>query len=211
MAGKREPIKFPEVKNFKLPANTEVSFGGELEITKEAIESLKSVSVAAIFLIFFIIAATFNSIRLPFLVMAAIPFGIIGIIFAFHLHHEPYSFLMLIGAIGMTGVVVNDSIVLVDFIKRKRENGADPEDSIIIAGKERLRPVILTSITTLGGLAPTAYQIGTGDPFLVPIALAIGWGLAFSTLLTLIVLPCMYRVIDDIFGPYPSRRKNILI
>ena len=105
----------------------------------------------------------------------------------------------------MTGVVVNDSIVLVDFIKRKREQGMGPNESILEGGKERLRPVILTSVTTLGGLAPTAYQIGTGDPFLVPIALAIGWGLAFATLLTLVAIPCIYRIMDDLFGVFPKK------
>jgi len=142
--------------------------------------------------------------RLPLLVMVAIPFGAIGIILAFYFHGEPYSFLMLIGSIGMTGVVVNDSIVLVDFIKRKREAGLNADNSILEGGMERLRPVILTSITTLGGLAPTAYQIGTGDPFLVPIALAIGWGLAFATLLTLVAIPCLYMIMDDLFGVFPK-------
>ena len=198
----------PDAEPIDMPEDVTVSTGGEAEMADEAIDSMKRITIAAILLIFFILAITFNSMRLPLLVMAAIPFGAIGIILAFYLHGEPYSFLMLIGAIGMTGVVVNDSIVLVDFTKRKREHGMGPNESIIEAGMERLRPVILTSITTLGGLAPTAYQIGTGDPFLVPIALAIGWGLAFATLLTLIAIPCLYSIMDDILGPFPKKKEN---
>jgi len=198
-------FSLPEAVAIDMPEDVIVSAGGEAEMADEAIDSMKRITIAAILLIFFILAITFNSMRLPLLVMAAIPFGAIGIILAFYLHGEPYSFLMLIGSIGMTGVVVNDSIVLVDFIKRKREQGMGPNESILEGGKERLRPVILTSVTTLGGLAPTAYQIGTGDPFLVPIALAIGWGLAFATLLTLVAIPCLYRIMDDLFGVFPKK------
>jgi len=201
-------VKIPYIEPIQMPEGVSVSLGGEMDSSIEAMDSMRKATIIALLLIFFILAVTFNSLRLPLLVMAAIPFGAIGIIWAFYFHGEPYSFLGLIGAIGMTGVVVNDSIVLVDFIKRKREEGISPTDSIILSGKERLRPVILTSVTTLGGLAPTAYQLGVGDPFLVPIALSIGWGLAFATVLTLIALPCLYRIMDDIFGPFPKKIES---
>ncbi len=104
----------------------------------------------------------------------------------------------IIGIVGLSGVVVNDSIVLVSFINRLREQGMDRRRSIIEAGQLRLRPVILTTVTTVLGLMPVAYGIGGGDPILIPMALAICWGLVFATALTLIVIPCIYAIVDDL-------------
>ncbi|MCA9406876.1 MAG: efflux RND transporter permease subunit, partial [Candidatus Omnitrophica bacterium] len=108
------------------------------------------------------------------------------------------NFFALMGLVGLTGIVVNDSIVLVDFVNRFRQEGGQRRESLIKAGEIRLRPVIMTSVTTIGGLISVAYGIGGGDPFLKPMALAIVWGLTFSTLLTLIGIPCFYAIIDDI-------------
>jgi len=107
------------------------------------------------------------------------------------------SFFALMGIVGLTGIVVNDSIVLVDFINRLRKQGKDRYESIIEAGQIRLRPVLMTSITTIVGLVAVAYGIGGGDPFLKPLALAIIWGLFFSTILILITIPCIYAITDD--------------
>ncbi|MFH1847934.1 MAG: efflux RND transporter permease subunit, partial [Candidatus Omnitrophota bacterium] len=98
---------------------------------------------------------------------------------------------------GLNGIVVNDSIVPVDFINKLRREGTSRRESIIKAGQMRIRPVILTTITTVGGLSTVAYGIGGKDPFLVPMALAICWGLLFATLLTLIIIPCIYAIMDD--------------
>jgi len=116
----------------------------------------------------------------------------------FMFHGEPFSFLAIIGLVGLSGVVVNDSIVLVDFVNRLRAQGIERRKSIIEAGQLRLRPVILTTVTTVLGLMPVAYGIGGGDPILIPMALAICWGLVFATALTLIVIPCIYAILDDI-------------
>jgi multidrug efflux pump subunit AcrB len=105
---------------------------------------------------------------------------------------------MMMGVIGLAGIVVNDSIVLVEFINNLRRQGVQRRDSIVQAGMLRLRPVLLTTITTALGLTPTAYGIGGGDPFLKPMALTIVWGIICATMLTLIVLPCIYAIIDDI-------------
>jgi multidrug efflux pump subunit AcrB len=154
--------------------------------------------------IFIILVAEFRSLVQPFIVMAAIPFGIIGVILSFWVHDmftptgRPLNFFALMGLVGLTGVVVNDSIVLVDFINRARLEGKNQRESIIEAGIIRLRPILMTSITTIGGLVSVAYGIGGGDPFLKPMALAIVWGMVFSTVLTLIGIPCIYAMIDDI-------------
>ncbi|MEZ4704110.1 MAG: efflux RND transporter permease subunit [Bdellovibrionota bacterium] len=169
-----------------------VSFGGEYEETNESLGSLMRAFILALFLIFVILASTFNTLSQPFLIMLAIPFSLFSAIYALKFHGEPFSFLAMIGMIGLSGVSVNDSIVLIDFINQNREKFSDAMEGVIDACKTRLRPVILTSITTVVGLIPVAYGIGGGDPFLMPMALAMAWGLAFGTILILVLIPTAY-------------------
>jgi len=175
-----------------------VKYGGEREETIDSLKSLLKAFFLAFLVIYLILASTFRSIVQPFIIMLAIPFGLIGVVFAFLIHGLPLSFMAIMGIIGLNGIVVNDSIVLVDFINKLRRDGLDKTNSIIKAGQIRLRPVILTTITTVGGLSTVAYGIGGKDPFLVPMALSICWGLLFATMLTLIVIPCIYSIVDDI-------------
>ncbi|MCK4787906.1 MAG: efflux RND transporter permease subunit [Desulfobacteraceae bacterium] len=175
-----------------------VKYGGEHEESVESLRSLVKAFFFAFLLIFLILASFFRSLIQPFVVMLAIPFGLIGVIFAFLLHGQPLSFLAILGIVGLNGIVVNDSIVLVDFINKLRTAGMSRKESIIKAGQIRIRPVILTTVTTVGGLSTVAYGIGGKDPFLVPMALAICWGLLFATVLTLVIIPCIYSIIDDI-------------
>jgi len=188
--------------------NVAISFGGEQEETQEALGDFFKAMIMALFLIFIILACMFNSVVQPLVVMIAIPFGVLGVIFAFYLHGQPLSFMALLGLIGLSGVVVNDSIVLVDFINRHRRRGWSRATSIFQAGRLRIRPVILTSITTVLGLTPVAYGIGGSDPFVKPMALAIGWGLLFATFLTLLIIPCIYTIFDDIQGAISSGAKK---
>ncbi len=174
-----------------------IEFSGEQEENVKSIKSFIKAFALALFLIFMILAANFNSLIQPLVVMLAIPFGLIGVIWAFLFHGYNLSFFMMMGIVGLSGIVVNDSIVLVEFINNLRRKGVDRRDSIVHAGQLRLRPVLLTTITTSLGLTPTAYGIWGGDPFLRPMALAIVWGLVCATVLTLVVLPCVYAIIDD--------------
>ena len=175
-----------------------IEYGGEQEENVKSRQSFISAFGLAFFLIFLILAANFNSLVQPIIVMLAIPFGLIGVIWAFYFHGLALSFFMMMGVVGLTGIVVNDSIVLVEFINNLRRKGIDRRDSIVKAGQLRLRPVLLTTITTALGLTPTAYGIWGGDPFLKPMALTIVWGIICATTLTLIVLPCIYAIVDDI-------------
>lgn len=181
-----------------------VSYSGEFEDQMKSTRNLLTSYFFALFLIFILLVAMFRSLVQPFIVMIAIPFGIIGVILAFWVHDiilpygRPLNFFAMMGLVGLTGIVVNDSVVLVDFINRMRAKGHERRTSILEAGKMRLRPVIMTSVTTIGGLVSVAYGIGGGDPFLKPMALAIIWGLTFSTLLTLVGIPCIYAIADDI-------------
>ncbi|MDF3821854.1 efflux RND transporter permease subunit [Leptospira sp. 96542] len=177
----------------KYPGYT-VRFSGENKDTEESMASLGLAFGAGLIIIFMILASLFRSLGQPIIVMSAIPFAVIGVIFAFLIHGHPFSFLAFLGIVGLAGVVVNDSIVLVDCANQLRIE--DPSkstfDILMEAGSIRLRAVILTTVTTVLGLLPTAYGIGGSDPFLVPMALAFGWGLAFATFITLIMVPVFY-------------------
>lgn len=186
-----------------------IVYGGEFEDQQRTGKNLMVSYLVALFIIFILLVMMFQSLVQPFIVMMAIPFGVVGVILSFWIHDiimtaiNPYSigrplnFFAMMGLVGLTGIVVNDSIVLVDFINRSRLSGNNRRESIVLAGVVRLRPVIMTSVTTIGGLVSVAYGIGGGDPFLKPMALAIVWGLTFSTLLTLIGIPCLYAIADD--------------
>ncbi|PIQ86701.1 MAG: MFS transporter [Candidatus Omnitrophica bacterium CG11_big_fil_rev_8_21_14_0_20_45_26] len=175
-----------------------VKYGGEQEETQNSFADFQRAFVLAAFLIFIIMACNFNSVIQPLVVMVSIPFGLVGVILAFFLHHQPLSFMAMLGMIGLSGVVVNDSIVLVDFINQHLKMGWTRAHAVFSAGRLRLRPVLLTSISTVVGLAPVAYGIGGSDPFIKPMALAIAWGLFLATALTLLVIPCIYIVADDL-------------
>lgn len=171
-----------------------VRFSGENKDTEESMASLGRAFFVGLIIIYMILASLFRSLAQPLIVMSAIPFAVIGVIFAFLIHGQPFSFLAFLGIIGLAGVVVNDSIVLVDCANQLRLE--DPSKStfelLVEAGSIRLRAVMLTTVTTVLGLLPTAYGIGGKDPFLVPMALAFGWGLAFATFITLIMVPVFY-------------------
>jgi len=188
--------KFKDIKDKHLGYT--IKYGGEQEETLESMMSLLKAFFFAFLFIYLILSSFFRSLVQPAIVMLAIPFGMIGVVIAFFLHNMPFSFMAIMGIVGLNGIVVNDSIVLVDFINKLRREGAERRDSIIRAGQMRLRPVILTTVTTCGGLSTVAYGIGGKDPFLVPMAMSIAWGLLFATALTLIVIPCIYSIVDDI-------------
>jgi multidrug efflux pump subunit AcrB len=174
--------------------------GGEAEETQESVNSLIRAFSIAIIGIYFVLILLFNSPIQPFIVMTAIPFGIVGVIVAFALHGKDLGFLAMMGLIGMTGVVVNDSLVLVNHINvLRRKNPHAPIKEIVAQGAgDRLRPIILTTLTTVVGLLPLAYGIGGSDPFIAPMALALGYGILFATPITLGVIPCLYVVREDI-------------
>ncbi len=174
-----------------------INFGGEWEKTQESLISLQIAMVIAVMVIFLVMALQFQSLLQPAIVLFSIIYGFVGIVWAFLFHMEPKSFLSLVGAVGLAGVVVNNSIVLIDFINKAKLRGKNTFDAILEAASIRLRPIVLTTITTVVGLLPVAYGLMGSDPFLEPMALAIGWGLLFATACTLIVTPCIYAVVED--------------
>jgi multidrug efflux pump subunit AcrB len=179
-----------------------VHYGGEEEKNQESFVDLKNSFIFALVAIFFILAIQFNNLTYPIIVMLAIPFGAIGIIISFYLHDllwkpMPLSFFSTLGMVALTGVVVNSSLVLLVFIQRSIKQGMNCREAILLAGRRRLRAVILTATTTVLGLLPTAYGWGGSDPFVAPMALALSWGLFFATVITLLVIPAALAVTLD--------------
>lgn len=169
---------------------------GENKDTKESLDSFKKALVLSIAIIFVIIVIQFSSLTQPLIIMLTIPFGFIGVVFSFAILGLPIGFMALMGVLGLVGVVINDSIVLVTFINRLLiEEGAN-DTSIIKGSLSRFRPVILTTFTTVAGLLPVAHATG-GDPFLKPMATSFAYGLLFSSLITLFFVPACFKVILD--------------
>ncbi len=181
----------------KYPGYT-FKYGGEYEDTMESIFSLLRAFFAAVLFIYIILAALFRSYIQPLIIMVTIPFSFIGVVFGLFIMNVELSLMAGIGIIALIGIVVNDSIVMVDFINRARDKGMDIYNAVIETGKVRLRPILLTTLTTIGGLLPMAIGIGGREPMLTPMAVSIVWGMAFAVILTLIVIPCLYIIAEDI-------------
>lgn len=174
--------------------------GGEAEETQKSMESLFRAFILAVVAIYFLLILLFNSMTQPVIVMLAIPFGIMGVILAFALHQEPLGFVAMMGVIGLGGVLVNDSLVLVNHVNRLRDSSPTESVRVLVAkgATNRLRAVILTTLTTVVGLLPLAYGLGGTDPYMAPMALALAYGLLFATPITLILVPSLYVIGDDI-------------
>jgi len=186
-----------------------VRAGGEAEESAKALKNLAFTFIIAFAGIYFLLVLLFNSFAQPFLVMVAIPFGIVGVIFALAIHGEPLSFIAIIGTIGLAGVVVNDSLVLVDHLNelRRQRSNLTLREVVALGTANRLRAIILTSLTTVAGVLPLAYGIGGTDYFISPMALALGYGLIFSTPLTLVLVPSLYMIWDDIGRVFRRNKK----
>ena len=203
--------KIIEEKIKKYPSLT-FKMIGEQETTDEALRSLFNASFIALFAIFVILIVLFKSFLLSFLILSCIPLGLIGVIWAFFLHQRPLNFFALIGVVGLAGVVVNSAIILISFILSLKKE--EPEKSlfeiVIKASKMRFRPIMITNLTTLGGLLPTAYGIAGFEPLLMPMTLALFWGLLTATFLTLIWVPCAVLMIEDGKQFFSSLKKRLL-
>ncbi len=172
-------------------------FGGVEESTQESMQSLFDALILALIGIFALLVFMFHSFLRPFIIMMTIPLGLVGFSVAFFLHGKPVSFMALIGIIGLTGIIVNSGIVLIEFIEIARREGMALTEALVKASSQRLLAVVATAFSTCLGLFPTAYGIGGKDEMLIPITLAMAWGLASGTILTLIFIPPAYSIIED--------------
>ena len=182
-----------------------ITTGGEAEDTRLVVGDLGLAAILAVVGITVVLALMLGSFLEAIFVVAVVPFALAAVVMTFFLHDKPLSLLAMIGTIGLAGVVVNASIVMVDSIHRRLRTleSDDPRayrEAIIDAVVERLRPIVVTTLTTLCGVLPTAYGLGGYDAVVSPMSLALGWGLALSTLVTLLVVPTLYTLARDLRG-----------
>ena len=184
-------------------------FGGEEESTNESLQSLFIALVISIFGIFATLVFTFKSFLKPLIILTSIPLGLVGVFYAFTLSQRPLSFLAFIGIVGLSGVVINSAIILVDYIEELRRTRHDLTltEILITASQQRLRAVLATGLTTVVGLLPTAFGLGGYDPILVPITLSLSWGMMIGTILTLIWIPSLYSVLSDVGNKLRLRKS----
>jgi multidrug efflux pump subunit AcrB len=165
---------------------------------KESMQSLLGGFALAMLCIYFLLAIPFRSYSQPLIVMLAIPFGVLGAVLGHLLMGYNLSLMSMMGIVALSGVVVNDSLVLIDFANRLRTEGTTSVEAIRAAGLRRFRPIVLTTLTTFGGLAPMIFETSRQARFMIPMALSLGFGILFATVITLILVPCLYLLIEDV-------------
>lgn len=185
-----------------------LAFGGEVEKTDESLHSLQIALLLATILILGILVATLDSYGDALIVLTTIPLGLVGVTLGFLLQGYPFSFLALIGIVGLAGIVVDSAIVLVDFIRLSQRTGRSLTDAALDSAATRFRPIILVSLTTILGVIPSAFGIGGTDPFIQPMALAMNWGLAISTIINLFWVPCLLMTLDDLKHRWLGRERD---
>jgi multidrug efflux pump subunit AcrB len=179
-----------------LPAGIALEFGGETEERDRSYASLWNALKWGLLLIYVIIAVQFNSLKQPFVVLLSVPLSVVGVTLGLLVTGTPFSFVVFIGVVSLTGIVVNDGIVLVDAINRIRRAGMDMEGALLAASAQRLRPVLLTTVTTIAGLLPLTLNLASGGEFWVPLGVAIISGLMVASALTLFVVPVLYSFVE---------------
>ena len=193
--------------------STSINFDGEVADTRESQNDLRNAIIMVVFLIFAVLVILFNSISRPIMIMLAIPFGVVGVILAFWLHGQTlFGFFAAIGTLGMAGVVINDAIIMLtkldyEYDKSEPQTLHDKNvrtEKIARIAQTRLKAVILTTLTTVAGVLPTAYGVAGYDSMLSEMMLAMAWGLMFGSFITLLLIPCMYSVIRDVQQRFQS-------
>ncbi len=165
---------------------------------RESFQSLLGGFVLAVMAIYFLLAIPFRSYTQPLIVMVSIPFGIVGAVLGHLIMGYNLSIMSVMGIVALSGVVVNDSLVLIDYTNRRRATGESPTQAICAAGTRRFRPIFLTTVTTFGGLSPMIFETSRQARFMIPMALSLGYGILFATAITLILVPCLYMTIEDV-------------
>ena len=179
-------------------------FEGEQREQAETMDSLKGNFIMALVAIFALLAIPFRSYTQPLIVMSVIPFGFVGALAGHLIMGVTLTILSFFGIVALTGVVVNDSLIMIDLINRRRREGISLDIAIREAGKQRFRPIFLTTLTTFMGLTPIIFETSLQAKFLIPMALSLGFGIVFATAVTLILVPVTYRILQDIHDLFDS-------
>jgi len=181
---------------------------GEQKEQAESLDSMKRGFALAMFAIFALLAIPLRSYSQPLLIMAAIPFGIVGALFGHLLMGFNLSILSMFGIVALSGVVVNDSLLLIDYANTLRRGGEDLQLTLLQAGQRRFRPILLTSLTTFCGLMPMILETSVQAQFLIPMAISLGFGIMFATFITLLLIPSFYMILEDVRGLFGLSRSH---
>lgn len=196
------------LKEYPMPDGYTYKFSGEVEQMMESFSSLGLALLLAILLVYMVLAAQFESFLHPFTIMFSVPLALTGAILGLFVTGRTLSMPSFIGLIMLVGIVVNNAIVLIDYIIQLRKRGYDRTEAILEAGPTRLRPILMTTLTTVLGMLPMALGIGEGAETMAPLATAVIGGLSLSTILTLVVIPLNYTLFDDISRKLRGKRKK---
>ncbi|MCQ2286285.1 MAG: efflux RND transporter permease subunit [Bacteroidales bacterium] len=189
------------------PADIEYIIGGTWEDQQEAFGDMITLMILIVLLVYIVMAAQFESFTYPFVIMFSIPFAFTGVFIGLALTHTPLGVMALVGVLMLIGIVVKNGIVLIDYTILCRERGQNVHDSVVTAGKSRLRPILMTTITTVIGMIPLAVDKGEGAEMWNAMGMTVAWGLTVSTLVTLILIPLLYSVFAD-FGLRRQARQQ---
>ncbi len=184
------------VADLELSDETDIVYSGDKELLESSIDQLGLAFVLALTLIYIVMAAQFESLKYPFVIMFTVPLMVIGVAIGLSLTNTPIGITAIIGIIVLAGIVVNNAIVIVDYINKKKEDGMSSHEAIVVAVKDRTRPVMMTASTTILGLLPLAFGIGEGSEINQPMGITVIGGLISSTLLTLFIIPIVYSLFD---------------
>ncbi len=182
--------------DYEVPAGISLELGGTIEDQGEAFADIVTLLLLIIILVYIVMATQFESLAYPFIIMFTIPFAVSGVFIALYITNTPLSLIALIGAIMLVGIVTKNGIVLVDYMNLLVERGSDVADAVIAGGKSRLRPVLMTSLTTILGMVPMAMGLGEGSEIWQPMGISVVGGLLVSTLLTLFIVPSLYAMLE---------------
>jgi multidrug efflux pump subunit AcrB len=188
------------------------TFEGQRAEQRETIGGLLRGFVIALVLIYGLLAVPLRSYGQPLVIMAAIPFGFVGAVWGHLLTGLDLTILSMFGLVALTGVVVNDSLLMMDYINRFRAHGGTLIMALTLAGMARFRPIVLTSVTTFAGLAPLMLERSMQARFLIPMAVSLAFGVLFATLITLLLVPCGYLILEDVksvFGRASTDRRDV--
>lgn len=186
-----------EIDKIILPQGIMINFGGDAEEQAKAFKDLALLLILGVFLVYMVMAAQFESLLDPFIIMFAIPFTFTGVILGLFLTRITFNIISFLGVVMLMGIVVNNAIVLISYINILRARGHSVKDAITAGGRDRLRPVLMTTITTLVGLMPLAFSTGEGSETWRPLGMTMLGGLTVSTLITLLFVPTLYAVFEE--------------
>ncbi len=196
-----------KLKDIEIPSEVSVTLSGLLEDQQDIFFDLYILAVMIVLLVFIVLAAQFESLTYPFIIMFSLPFAFTGVFLGLAVTGTPLSVMALIGLIMLAGIVVKNGIVLIDYTNLNRERGYSITHSVIHAGRSRLRPVLMTTLTTVFGMIPMAMGTGEGSEMWRPMGMTVAWGLSVSTLITLLIVPVAYTIFAK-NGVLISRRKR---